>query len=362
MTTTKTCATLATNRINFVDEDNTWRILFRLCKKITYTRCTNTYEHFYEIRTGNRKEWNSRFSGNCLRKQCLTGSRRTYQQHAFRDSCSHLDIFLRRFQEINNLLQFLFLFFQTCHLSKCHFLVTVCTQSCTALSKIHCFRIRTAALPVHQTEEQENSAQCKNNRQKCGCCPAVLRDIRHRILHILFFQIILDLVNIRNIQISDLIGIVVSLQRNLYTSRRNTLILIHFYRLDLVILNQLLEILPGNLFFSLIELIGKPQCCEQKYDKHEEYNTIQPSRFLIIQFSGSFLVTRLFYALYHSDKRKVSISLSVIQTISHNKFVRDIESDIIYFYIFYSSFRFVQKRTKLHTLWISLSQDIHQII
>ena len=251
-------STASCNCIDLIDKDDTRCILLSLLEQVSDTGCTDTDKHFHKIRTGDRKERNSRFSGNCLRKQCLTGSRRAYQQHAFRDSCSHLNIFLRRFQEINNLLQFLFLFFQTCHLDKCHFLVTVCTQSCTALSKIHCFRIRTAALPVHQTEEQENSAQCKNNRQKCGCCPAVLRDIRHRILHILFFQIILDLVNIRNIQISDLIGIVVSLQRNLYTSCRNTLILIHFYRLDLVILNQLLEILPGNLFFSLIELIGKP--------------------------------------------------------------------------------------------------------
>ena len=148
-------------------------------------------------------------------------------------------------------------------------------------------------MTVHQTKDQEHSDQCKDNRQKCSCCPVVLWNIRHGIIHILLFQVILDLIYIGDIQISDIIGTVISLQHNLHAPRRNALVLIHFYRLDLVVLNQLLEFLPGNFFLSLIELIGKPQCCEQKYDKHEEYNTIQPSRFLIIQFSGSFLMPRL---------------------------------------------------------------------
>ena len=95
--TTKTSTTLATNRINFVDEDDTWSILFRLCEKITHTRCTNTYEHFYKVRTGNRKEWYPCFTSYGFSKQCFTCTWRSSEQYTFRnfstDSCKFTWIF-----------------------------------------------------------------------------------------------------------------------------------------------------------------------------------------------------------------------------------------------------------------------------
>ena len=77
MTATKTRATLSGNRINLIDKHDTWCILLCILKQITHTARTNTDEHLDEIRTGNREERNTSFSGNCLCKQCLTCSRRS---------------------------------------------------------------------------------------------------------------------------------------------------------------------------------------------------------------------------------------------------------------------------------------------
>ena len=92
MGTAETCTTLSGNSINLIDEDNTRRILLRLTEEVTDTRRTNTDEHLYEIRTGDAEEGNTCFTGNCLCKQSLTGSRRTDKKHSLRDTRTDIGI------------------------------------------------------------------------------------------------------------------------------------------------------------------------------------------------------------------------------------------------------------------------------
>ena len=40
---------MATDSVNFVDEDNTGGIFLALFEKISYTRGSNTDKHFYEL-------------------------------------------------------------------------------------------------------------------------------------------------------------------------------------------------------------------------------------------------------------------------------------------------------------------------
>ena len=51
VTATQTCATLATYGIDFIDEDNARCCFLGLFEHVTHTRCTNTDEHFHEVRT-----------------------------------------------------------------------------------------------------------------------------------------------------------------------------------------------------------------------------------------------------------------------------------------------------------------------
>ena len=46
----KTSTTMPSNRVNFVNEDDTWRIFLALFKHIADTAGTNTNKHFNEIR------------------------------------------------------------------------------------------------------------------------------------------------------------------------------------------------------------------------------------------------------------------------------------------------------------------------
>ena len=64
--------------IDLINENDTWCIFLCFFKQVADTGSAHTYEHFYKIRTGNGKKWNSRFSGYCLCKKGLTGSWRAY--------------------------------------------------------------------------------------------------------------------------------------------------------------------------------------------------------------------------------------------------------------------------------------------
>src|SRR6202041_2641579 len=92
---------MASNRIDFIDENNARRILLALFKKIANAACAHAHEHLNEVRTRNREERDIRFAGNCSRQQSLASSRRPNQQHALGNSSAQLLKLLRILQEIN---------------------------------------------------------------------------------------------------------------------------------------------------------------------------------------------------------------------------------------------------------------------
>src|SRR5690625_2351583 len=68
MTTAKASTTLPTYSVNFIDKNNTRCIFLRVFKQIANTGGTDPYEHFYEVRSTDGKEWNARFSSHCSSK------------------------------------------------------------------------------------------------------------------------------------------------------------------------------------------------------------------------------------------------------------------------------------------------------
>src|SRR5699024_6626130 len=93
MASTKTRSTLTTHCVNLINKDNTWRVLLRILKQISYTRSTNTNEHFHKVCTTDCNERCSSFTSYCFSKQCFTCTRRTNYQYSFRNGYSHLSKF-----------------------------------------------------------------------------------------------------------------------------------------------------------------------------------------------------------------------------------------------------------------------------
>ena len=77
MTATQTCTALATDRIDFVDEDDCSTHLACLLEQVSYAGRTNTDEHLHEVRARYGKETDAGLTGNCARKQRLAGAWRT---------------------------------------------------------------------------------------------------------------------------------------------------------------------------------------------------------------------------------------------------------------------------------------------
>ena len=104
MSAAHTGAAASRHRVDLIDKNNTGGVFLRILKQIPDTGSTHADEHFHEIGTGNGEKRHARFACHCLGQQGFTGSRRAHQQHALGDSCAHLNIFLRCFQEIHDLL------------------------------------------------------------------------------------------------------------------------------------------------------------------------------------------------------------------------------------------------------------------
>ncbi len=246
--------------INLINKYNTRCIFLGVFKQIPHTGSSYADKHLHEIRAGNRKERHSCLTCNSFCKQCFTGSRRSYKKYSFRNSGANLYIFLRRLQEIHNFLQLFFLFLQSCNPCKCNLFIFLRTQTRTALSKIHCFGVRSASLPVHKEKQQKDTAHGKKRRHNCCQKPIVSRHIRHRICDVVFLQIFLNLIYIGNIQISGVTTYTrFFLQTYFHPSGRNRFILAYRHLLYVICLHQLFKCLPGNLILSLLKQVRKPE-------------------------------------------------------------------------------------------------------
>jgi hypothetical protein len=104
--TTQASATVTTDRIDFVDEDDARGILLGLLEHVTHTRCAHADEHFHEVRTRDGEERHFGFARNGLGQQRLTRTRRADQQHTAGNAAAELLELLRVAQEVDQLLHF----------------------------------------------------------------------------------------------------------------------------------------------------------------------------------------------------------------------------------------------------------------
>ncbi len=75
----------SSDSIYLIDEDDTGSLRLCLLEQVTYTTGSHSHEHLHEVGTTHREERNTSLTGNSFGKQCLTCSRRTYQQCSLGD-------------------------------------------------------------------------------------------------------------------------------------------------------------------------------------------------------------------------------------------------------------------------------------
>ncbi len=81
-------ATVSTDGVDLIDEDDGRRVLLGLAEEVAHARGTDADEHLDEVGTGDRVEGGSGLAGDGAGEERLAGSGRAVQQHALRDAGS----------------------------------------------------------------------------------------------------------------------------------------------------------------------------------------------------------------------------------------------------------------------------------
>ena len=64
VSSSQTGSTASSNSINFIDENNAWRIFLSLFKEISNPTCSNPDKHFHKIRPADAEKRNFRLTGD----------------------------------------------------------------------------------------------------------------------------------------------------------------------------------------------------------------------------------------------------------------------------------------------------------
>ena len=116
--TTKSGATMPTNRINFIDENNTGSILLSLFEHVTNTARTDTNKHLDKIGARNGEERYICLTSDSLCEQGFTCSRRPNKQNTLWDFTAKSLKLPGIFQEFDNFFELGLCFIDTGHILK----------------------------------------------------------------------------------------------------------------------------------------------------------------------------------------------------------------------------------------------------
>ena len=174
MATAKTCATLTTNCVNLINKYYAGSAFFSLIKQVTNTGSTYTNKHLYEVRTGNAEEGHACFTCNSLCQQGFTSTRRSIEQHAFRNFGTKLIILLGRFKKLYNFPQLLLGLVSTCNIFEGNLELFLIITTGTAFTEVHNLTAACTTL-IHQHKPQTYNNQYGQNRAENSHPPWWLR-------------------------------------------------------------------------------------------------------------------------------------------------------------------------------------------
>ncbi|SHT57119.1 Uncharacterised protein [Mycobacteroides abscessus subsp. abscessus] len=111
-------ATLPSDCVDLVDENDAGTVLLGLLKQVTHARSANAHKHFHEVGAGDGKERHSCLTGDRTGQQRLTCAGRAIEQHATRDLGTERLIPRRVLQEVLDLVELLDRLVDTCHVGE----------------------------------------------------------------------------------------------------------------------------------------------------------------------------------------------------------------------------------------------------
>ena len=98
----KAGATLTTDSVDLIDEDDAGGILLGLAKNVTHAGCANADEHFDELRSGDRNEGDASLAGHGLGEKGLSSSGGTVKDDTAGDAAAVGGVHLRLLKEVND--------------------------------------------------------------------------------------------------------------------------------------------------------------------------------------------------------------------------------------------------------------------
>ena len=108
VTAAHTGAPLATNGINFIDENDAGAVFLGALKQVADPGSAHAHEHFHKLGTREGEEGHTGLSSNGFGQEGFTRSRGTDQQNALGNFRAHGGEALRGFQKSDHLLEILF--------------------------------------------------------------------------------------------------------------------------------------------------------------------------------------------------------------------------------------------------------------
>ncbi len=263
VTTAHASTTMATNSVDFVDENDARGVLLGLLEHIANTAGTNTDKHLDEVRTGNREERHLGFAGNRLGQQGFTGARRADHQHAARNTAAQALELARIAQEFNQLTDFFLGFITTCDVSQGGLHLILGEQACLALAEAHRPALASRAtlhLAHEEHEHGDNHQDREAGHQELGPDALLLRLLafnNHMVIHQVADQTV-----VLNCRTNGLEAVAI-------VAFAGNHVAINRYALDLAILNLLDEV-------GIVEGLRLVRAGEVVHHRHQDSRDDQP--------------------------------------------------------------------------------------
>src|SRR6202021_3449351 len=149
----ETCATVTTDCVDLVDEDDTGGVLFALLEEVADAGCADADEHFNKVRTGDGEEGDVSFACDCASEEGLAGSRRSDEEHTLGDATAELLKLLSLAEEFDDLLELFLGFVYASYILEGDLLLLHREQTGARLAEAH--GLVAAGLHLAQQEEPE---------------------------------------------------------------------------------------------------------------------------------------------------------------------------------------------------------------
>ncbi len=173
--------TMATDRVDLIDEDDAGRVLLALFEEVADPAGTDADKHLDKVGAGNAEEGNPRFAGDGPGEQRLAGARRPHEQNALGDSPPEALELLGILQESDDLFAVVLRLVDASDIGESHLVLGLIEQTCPGLAEAHRFATGGLNLTHEEEEEPDHHEHRQNRDDDRGKEPAFfLRQVGHR--------------------------------------------------------------------------------------------------------------------------------------------------------------------------------------